>query len=702
MISLILSIVLLFDIVNAQFDCNKLTCNPCRDSNVPVDFIFIVDASGSMQTSINKVKDGLQTMSEKITQEDVDPRFWVVLVGGNSQSKAELVVGGDNGISDAALLKREFGKIRAAYAVKGFQTAHGGQEPTFEAMRMAFREAPYNTFHHANVGGTGIIRLRADSRKLVIALTDEDSDRPLFASNYKQWNYGSSSSPTSWRSYTTGAYALELKETIKVLADRGATVYMFVKASQGVSIKQYGDPNCDISDSNFSNFDKKKTLDCLNRKGLGQSLFGGLLQRGKLARLFDIGKITSPGIIENFFTDAIESIAKCELRKRQNTNENCVAYKCKPSIGCYVDFLCNTGCNQCNIGGQCYRAFDQKPVPAGQKPSCEFCIPEKSKTSWSTCSGRPPKGTCQEYSCFADFGFCAVVDTCTVACNKCDIGGSCRAKDWANPENPCETCQPTMNFKDWTDTCPKCSPPCENGGICETGVGATPKCNCDATGFEGDACEKEPVCTPECKNGGVCQVGGTCDCEGTDYEGDDCSKCVRNCEAPVKMCAKECLNGGVCDTEKGECNCEGTGYEGTECQTQSVVPTPVPTPEPIDPSELSELCLAQCKKRCSPSPFFKDCFCNKDTGVLIDVTCLVGVEETPKPSISSECETACTNACDEGYLNCDCDSNTGKMLVECKMPDLPPAPVAAVDSSNSIQLFLSTIAMVLSIIVFMF
>jgi hypothetical protein len=46
----------------AQFDCAKLTCNPCNEK-VPVDFIFIVDASPSMQEAIDEVSlvDDLKT-----------------------------------------------------------------------------------------------------------------------------------------------------------------------------------------------------------------------------------------------------------------------------------------------------------------------------------------------------------------------------------------------------------------------------------------------------------------------------------------------------------------------------------------------------------------------------------------------------------------------------------------------------------------
>jgi hypothetical protein len=40
--------------VSAQFDCAALTCNPCNEK-VPVDFIFIVDASPSMQEAIDQV-----------------------------------------------------------------------------------------------------------------------------------------------------------------------------------------------------------------------------------------------------------------------------------------------------------------------------------------------------------------------------------------------------------------------------------------------------------------------------------------------------------------------------------------------------------------------------------------------------------------------------------------------------------------------
>jgi hypothetical protein len=91
-----------------------------------------------------------------------------------------------------------------------------------------------------------------------------------------------------WSSYDSGKYAEDLKETIRVLAARDVTLYMFTNPNSGVSRRQFGDPACDRSNADFSNFQRQATIDCLAAAGLSPSLVGALLSRGKLARNFDV------------------------------------------------------------------------------------------------------------------------------------------------------------------------------------------------------------------------------------------------------------------------------------------------------------------------------------------------------------------------------------------------------------------------------
>ncbi len=139
------------------------------------------------------------------TEQTCTGRFWVILTRRRRRAAApSLVFGGDNGISSTADLRTGFGKIRATFAVTGFQEARGGMESPFEAARMALGEAPYNVFDHKNIGGSGVLKLRADARKFRMMLTDEDADGPIYPANW-DWGFGVfDTGPTSWSSYDSG------------------------------------------------------------------------------------------------------------------------------------------------------------------------------------------------------------------------------------------------------------------------------------------------------------------------------------------------------------------------------------------------------------------------------------------------------------------------------------------------------------------
>jgi hypothetical protein len=599
-----------------------------------------------------------------------------------------LVIGGDNGLNSTVPLITGFGRIRATYSVSGFQEARGGQESSFEAIRMALGEAKYNVFDHKNVGGSGVLKLRPEARKFIMLLTDEDSDAPLYPGNF-EWGFSSADyGPTSWPSYTTGKWAEELKATITALVATDATIYMFVDPGQGVSRKQFGDPKCDIANADFSNFDRQATIDCLTNSALSLSLVGGVLSRGKTARVFNVLDIAKPGFVNNFFTDAVRTVAKCQMRKRQQADPNCVAYRCSPTIGCYIDYLCAPGCDQCKIGNKCFRPFDQNP---NKTSSCEFCIPAKSKTAWSQCSGNV--GSCQKYGCLAAFGYCGLEDVCTPACQRCSINGACVKANAANPNDVCLKCVPATNATDWSNTCPKCTPECQNGGVC-TGTQTTRKCDCENTNFLGAACDQAPTCTAKpCQNGGLCVVDnaskGTtkCQCDVTGYIGDDCSVCdpaVRSCtatEQPVMACSPPCINSGVC--KNGTCDCTGTGFMGTTCETRMPLPcaqqclnggtcdmalgkcdcsttafegAACEKPKQSGPDDAT-VCMARCVQSCATADKVLTCACDKTTNEL-SVTC--------KTDSESACDAKCTAACPTGVVSCLCDA-AGSPTFECKL-----------------------------------
>jgi hypothetical protein len=318
------------------------------------------------------------------------------------------------------------------------------------------------------------------------------------------------------------------------------------------------------------------------------------------------------------------------------------------------------------------------------------CIPTKSKSAWSQCSGA--NGACQRFGCLPSFGYCGIEDVCTAACDKCLINGACFKKDFANPDNVCLKCVPATNQTAFADTCPKCTPECKNGGIC-TGT-TTRRCNCEGTNMVGAACDRAPVCAKPCQNNAPCVVtnyatgAAACSCEGTGFKGDDCSVCdpdVQSCVVAPKLCNPACRNGGAC--KDGVCDCAGTGFEGAQCQTKSPLQclpacenggrcdtatgrcdcapaplfegaqcqtrkaTPAPPGEmmvPTPPVDKDALCKARCDMTCASTGVLS-CACS-DTNEL-SVVC--------KSTNKEKCTQACAAACPGGTEECICDETTG-------------------------------------------
>jgi hypothetical protein len=82
-------LTLVFSVVAAQaqmtYQCtpgqpNYLNCNPCSVQETSVDFLFVIDVSPSMQSYIDAVHAGLDTMVNEISTNKIDARFAIVEV----------------------------------------------------------------------------------------------------------------------------------------------------------------------------------------------------------------------------------------------------------------------------------------------------------------------------------------------------------------------------------------------------------------------------------------------------------------------------------------------------------------------------------------------------------------------------------------------------------------------------------------------
>jgi len=264
------------------------------------DFVFIVDATGSMAGEIAAVKAGLGDFVTGLNAASVDARFAVMLFGG----APELVL---DFTSSGAATETAFDTISVNGAVGGFQNNHNvNPEAGLEALRIALNGATDSTLLRTNVGGVGALSFRADARKNIILVTDEDSDRPFYAANREpgQTNIAGDTSPLAF----TQAWQDEVDATAAVAIQNQAFVNMLINASDSPTTNQYGDPSQDASDPDFLNFDATQTLTNLQIAGFENSLQGQLLAAGLIGRSFNIGAVNTANFIDNFFDAKIEEI----------------------------------------------------------------------------------------------------------------------------------------------------------------------------------------------------------------------------------------------------------------------------------------------------------------------------------------------------------------------------------------------------------
>jgi len=140
-------------------------------------------------------------------------------------------------------------------------------------------------------------------------VTDEDSDRPYYAAN-RYSDQTSEDPPATWPASPTNGWVLEVGDTAQAAIDQEAFINILMNRGDAPSVHQYGDPNLDVSDPDFSDFDPAATLANLVAANLQGSLEGQLLAAGLVGRTFDITKVTNPGFIDNFFSAKVEEITE--------------------------------------------------------------------------------------------------------------------------------------------------------------------------------------------------------------------------------------------------------------------------------------------------------------------------------------------------------------------------------------------------------
>lgn len=113
------------------------------------DIVFLIDASGSMGSAINGVKNNVNTFADALVASDVDYRLGLVQFGQYSDSGHPQLFNSGN-LTDAAQFKEFVNTLSAT----------GGYEPGFLALRMAAQG----------------FNFRPGAQKVFLLISDEDSD----------------------------------------------------------------------------------------------------------------------------------------------------------------------------------------------------------------------------------------------------------------------------------------------------------------------------------------------------------------------------------------------------------------------------------------------------------------------------------------------------------------------------------------------
>lgn len=267
---------------------------------IKTDFVFIIDATGSMTGEIAGVRAGFSTFVANLNLAAVDARFAVVVFGGDSELTLDFTANGAD--AQTALNNIVIGS-------NAFQNNHNlNPEAGLEAIRMVLGEATNSNLDNNNIAADGILNFRADARKNLILVTDEDSDRGGIAAN---WFAGQTSNdPPSGANVNTvnAAWQAEVDATAAAVINNNAFLNMLI-SHNAFSESQYGDYIDDVSDLDLLNFDKDLTLaNLLADLDTNNSLQAQVLQAGLIARTFNVAGANDPDFVNNFFAAKLDEV----------------------------------------------------------------------------------------------------------------------------------------------------------------------------------------------------------------------------------------------------------------------------------------------------------------------------------------------------------------------------------------------------------
>lgn len=295
-----LLLVALFFALSSQ-QCGPPECYPdsCSDFQIEIDFVFVIDVSGSMSEEINGVKNGLTSFAQGLVNAGIDAKFAIVEFARENQPSRKI------NLSGFSTFKNAMNQI----------SLNGYWEAGLEAIRCVFNRC--NSNYHLNISW------RSTAKKVVFLLTDEDSDPAIHDNTYQYWNdrsYCRSTGDSDWYYYQN-----EIDATAQIVMDHDASLYMLVHnsdsgSSRCMTFEQYGDPSKQSQNGDFSNFNAQATLNNMNGHRSRNSMQGKLLEAGKFSRVFDVMQANNPNFINNFFESVTKDVSSCDF--------TCTEYKC--------------------------------------------------------------------------------------------------------------------------------------------------------------------------------------------------------------------------------------------------------------------------------------------------------------------------------------------------------------------------------------
>eukprot|EP00158_Paraphelidium_tribonemae_P004027 Partr_v1_DN26528_c0_g1_i2_m3373 len=349
-------LLLLAGVAEAGYQCSNYTITQSSQ----IDFLFIIDTSGSMDSAIAGVKKGLKKFVGSLATTKADARFAVVSYGG-------------------------IPRIRLPFTVKSadFDTAMGalgeggGNEAAFEVMRSALPPYPADFLtpacsskYGSNNAAICNLSWRSGAQKVMIVVTDEDSDLPVNPAlrmpnqeaeslAQKYYNNGApfealynvgftpkvfKAITTSYKQYYRNAgnlqletsYSLEVAATAQVLIDNNvivnfvmneltgddslknyAAISRYAGDSNSIAFLQFGNPLLASQSADYQSFSRSQTLTNLRNAGLGNSLQARMLAADKQIRLHRILPFSqqNENVINSFYdqlvTSSVSAVQNC-------------------------------------------------------------------------------------------------------------------------------------------------------------------------------------------------------------------------------------------------------------------------------------------------------------------------------------------------------------------------------------------------------